>query len=340
VDIQQLDRLYDLIKEGGGDAETKNERLLKMANLLLEDVDFSSKALGAYSSEKVLLLLFSAYSKIAHKSADFYSSAENFLNPAKKAGDFGQKLETCIAQNKAVSDKITEIEKLEKELLEKERQLIKRKKEYEELQEKVRYLAILRDEATPEKLSAAKLANAEEEKRLNTIRDEMERAKKENVRLQEQVRVINETKIIEDKANSQLICDINAKIASIASDIRQKLIIHSGNLLEFEEQVKNDISKYNNMREELRVLSERHTEVNNEYKKALDFYKLHLGENTNIANALRMLNIPSISELLGKSDNTTNMISEQLAIFDKLLDAICALNENERARITQLTNVF
>lgn len=136
--IGLLDTQVSALKSVESEKE-ENLIILEIARLLLDNVKVTDSAID--SSDKLSTrTLFASYGSIGSSVCDFYEGAKTYLDPTAASGAIGNNLSEVTEKIERVNCAFNELERNEKELLEKEEDLIAAEMKLNELKKRTEHL--------------------------------------------------------------------------------------------------------------------------------------------------------------------------------------------------------
>jgi len=320
-----LENHVQAIKEADN-AKSTNEVLLETIKLLLDNLDYSDKALSGY--DKIgMRKLFSGFGKIAQSTCDFYQSSKNKLDPEALSGEIGQKLERTTNKLAETTALIEKIDRDNAELLKKEHELEKKESDYKSKEEKVASLrekSVLYTDDAVKALDDKKQKLEEEIKRNKPLRAKLEDSVKENEKLSAELSAtIAKLNVEKNRIEENIVNKINER----REEINRIFVSQSKDLNEI-------IAEIEDYKRQSVELDKRVEEI----KKPLETFRLHYGENGKIIKKLNEYGISSPDDFIKDSHCLESVIREKLAEFDNKIKVIIEFQERANEDIKELQN--
>ena len=295
--------------------------LLETAKLILANINVSPEIMQSYDKFD-MRELFALYADVASHATGFFTANKSILDPAALAGSIGEKLSSAYDEIASTKKSLETIELTEKELLEKEDELMSLKKRYEDLSDKVSKLKSIRDTMTLEVLE-------EMSADIDSYQEEIEKSGKKYERLSMEIKNLSSklvdindslNKVSEDK--EQLSCEIIDVINRHYETVKMLFEAYHMDVDKMMASIKDYQATYNRMEEEVSANA-----------SLLSEYEAYLGENSKIIESMKKYGVKSLSAVLDDIARIRKTIDDDLAAYDLIMKKIMFHEEEIRKEL-------
>jgi len=300
---------------GGKDA---NDILFKTIKLLLDELDYSDKALAAYD-EMEMRKLFTSFGRISQTTCDFYKASKGHLDPEALNGTIGKDIEATTKEIDNKNKLLESIEKNNADLLKRKEELNQINEKYVKKTEEVSKLKKIEETVSDDVLTKLDRKKAE----LNGIIDKNQKIKTE---LDRSIKDLENTR----QSLSDSTARANAEKKEIEENIIKTIDAKLDTIREIYTKKQKDI---NGIKVEIEKFKSQYKQLCDVFKNAqsqYDFYNLYLGENSSIVKKMKDYGIPKTDVFLTKIESLRDSIKSELEQFDKLIRGV--IGEFEKAR--------
>ena len=325
LDFALLNTQIDSIK-GAADSKDRNISILSTIQYLMENIEYSAETLAGYEEFDVKKL-FSSYRKAVEGACEFYETAKPVLDPEVEKGKIVQKLAETTMELSRVSQLVEENEKNESELLGKREKLENLQAEYDELMNVIAKLKETEKTVNPEAIAEMH----------NTVLDKEQK-------IEENKEIINDLEM-RNKQYNEILAElenaytkINIECRRIETNVIDKIQTHYTEIAQVYDD--NDMelsqitSKINKCLSDFETLMQ---EIESS-KSTLRNYELHLGENSELVQAMMSNGIDSVAEFNESTKNIKASVEQNLKQYDRMIKSVVAKAEDTRNEIKRLQN--
>lgn len=308
------------------DAKKRNILILSAVEYLMDNVEYSAEALAEYEEFDVKKL-FSSYRKAVDGACEFYETAKPVLDLEQEKIKVIQKLAETTTELSRVSQLVETNEKNEADLLSKREKLEKVQAEYDELMSVI-----------------AKLKETEKTVNDGVITEMHNTIMEKEQKIEETKEIISELEI-KDKNYNEILAElenaytkINIECRRIQTNIIDKIQAHYSEIAQVYDD--NDMKLTQITGKIEKSLSDFETlmqKIENAQTLLKD-YELHLGENSELVQAMLVSGIDSISEFNENTDSIKASAEQNLRQYDKMIKSVIVKAESAREEIKRLQN--
>lgn len=325
LDFALLNTQIESIKTEG-DAKKRNILILSAVEYLMDNVEYSAEALAEYEEFDVKKL-FSSYRKAVDGACEFYETAKTVLDLEQEKIKVIQKLAETTTELSRVSQLVETNEKNEADLLSKREKLEKVQAEYDELMSVI-----------------AKLKETEKTVNDDVITEMHNTIMEKEQKIEETKEIISELEI-KDKNYNEILAElenaytkINIECRRIETNIIDKIQSHYAEISQVYDD--NDMelsqitSKINKCLSDFETLMQ---EIESS-KITLKNYEMHLGENSELVQAMMVNGIDSVAEFNESTKNIKASVEQNLKQYDRMIKSVVTKAEETRNEIKRLQN--
>lgn len=337
MDWNQADRLYSLLKNDN-EVFSRNKKLLLMAKLLLDEVDFKNETMSHFSEDKITEI-FVGFVKLAEGCEAFYRESADLLNPHLKAGAFGQKLDNLLGQISEVSGEFRKMEETSRELLAREQEFNKIKTEYDELVKKRNDLQELQEIVKPENMKKYIQEIAGLEAKLKDDRTKYEEIQLDRQKLLGALETTSSViKEIED-LNEGSVKQVLQVIKGLDADVRARIDLHRRELSQLEADINSNLEEYKQLMYEIDNFNTQLEEIRKIYWHNHNLYEKHFIQNENIWFNTRNHGSGDISAIKSEMEECSQLIETNLTRMDQLLKNCIIAGEKIKNNIRKMNQI-